>query len=216
MLSRAQALEAVKVGDLIFGIAAGGQEKLLFVYEADATSFWARHVTSQTTAKFGRDGESKWVHDGGSCTIVSTARLPQEMREVAIGLDRKFAARPEYPDSILSKHEIRLVLTYDEFFKANLLPGTEPIVRRAEKINAVREVLQLKWDPINASHNPPTWNEYLDDLPAVVSLLEKTTSVDEVTAFLGEMASRKERQSAVAGRSSAAAASLLRLRQEWG
>lgn len=215
MLSSAQALGAVKVGDVIFGIAAGGQEKLLLVYEADATSFWARHVTSQTTAKFGRDGESVWVHDGGSCTIVSTARLPQEMYEVAIGLDRKFAAQPEYPDSILSKDEIRLVLTHDKFFKANLLPGREPTVMRAEKLNAVREVLQLKWDPINAKQNPPTWNEYLEDLPAVVNLLEESTSVDELVTFLDEMASRRERQFAVAGRSRAVAESLLLIIQAW-
>ena len=122
MSLRAQALNAVKVGDVIFGIAGGGQEKLLLVYEADDTGFWARHVTSQTTARFGRDGETRWVHDGGSCTIVSTAPLPPEQYEVAIGLDRKMRTGKVHPDFVLSKAEIQLILTHESFFKAHLLP----------------------------------------------------------------------------------------------
>jgi hypothetical protein len=37
--SAQQALRDVRIGDLIFGIAEGGQEKLLFVYEADDDGF---------------------------------------------------------------------------------------------------------------------------------------------------------------------------------
>jgi hypothetical protein len=215
MSSRAQALNAVTVGDVIFGIAAGGQEKLLLVYEADDGSFSARHVTSQTTAKFGRDGESRWVHDGGSCTIVSTARLPLDMYDVALGLDRKFASKPEYPDSILSKAEIELLRMHAQFFKARLLQGTESIVRGADKLNAVRSILQLEWDPVNARDNPPMWHEYLGDLPALVDLLDGPASVDEVAAFLADIAARRMRTLQVSGRSDAAAASLVRLRQGW-
>ena len=63
MSARAQALYGVNVGDLIYGIAEGGQPKLLLVYEADEETFSARHVTSQTSARFGRDGNEGLVGD---------------------------------------------------------------------------------------------------------------------------------------------------------
>lgn len=122
MPSRAQALNAVKVGDVIFGLGAGGQDKLLLVYKADKAGFSARHVTTQMTFRFGRDGKTRVYADGGFINIVSTARLPPDMHEVALGLDRKWAARPEYPDTILSKAEIQLLLTHKDFFKSHLLP----------------------------------------------------------------------------------------------
>ena len=215
MSARAPALNAVKVGDVIFGIAGGGQEKLLLVYDADESSFWARHVASQTTVRFGRDGKSQWVHDGGTCTIVSTAQLPPDMQVVAVGLDRKFAAQPKYPDTILSEAEIRLLRTHGQFFKARLLPGTESIVKAAEKLNGIKAILQLQWDPIHALDNPPAWNEYGDDLPALVDLLDRQGSVDAVINFLASMASGRTRSLQVAGRSKAVAASLVRLRQSW-
>lgn len=121
-LLREKALRAVKVGDIIFGLGAGGQEKLLLVYAADETSISARHVTSQTTVEFNRDGESRQVEGGGSCTIVSTAALSPADHQVAIGLDRKMRTGKDYPDFVLSKAEIQLILSYGEFFKAHPLP----------------------------------------------------------------------------------------------
>lgn len=210
-----QALRDVKVGDIIFGIAEGGQEKLLFVYDADDDGFWARHVTSQTTAQFGWDGKTRWVEGGGSCTIVSTAKLPHDMYAVALGLDRKWASRPEYPDSILTKEEVQLILNHDKYFKAHLLPGAEPIVRWAEKINGVRTILQMEWDPISARKNPPGWNEYLGDLPELVDLLETPASTAEVLGFLIDMAARARRTQQVGECGAAAATSLVRLRDTW-
>jgi len=122
MSARARALNAVKVGDVIFGIAEGGQPKLLLVYEADDEGFSARHVTSQTSARFGRDGKSSWAPDGGSCVIVSTAQLPFDMHETVLGLDRKWAAKPEYPDTKLSSAEIKLMTSHRAFFEAHRLP----------------------------------------------------------------------------------------------
>lgn len=121
-LAREHALKDVKVGDVIFGLGAGGQEKLLLVYAADATSFSARHVTSQTTVEFVRDGTCRHVEGGGTCVIVSTAALPPADYEVAIGLDRKMRTGKEYPDFVLSKAEIQLLLTHPEFFRAHPLP----------------------------------------------------------------------------------------------
>lgn len=119
---RAKALEAVKVGDLVFGLGAGDQEKLLLVYRVDRQGFSARHVTTQMNWRFNRDGRTKVYADGGYVTIVSTAPLPPELHAVAIGLDRKFAGRPDYPDSVLTKEEIDLLLTYKKHFYADLLP----------------------------------------------------------------------------------------------
>jgi hypothetical protein len=210
-----QALRHVQVGDIIFGIAAGGQEKLLLVHEADDDGFSARHILSQTRVRFGRDGESRWAEGGGSCTIVSTAKLPPDMYAIALGLDRKWASRPEYPDSILTKDEVQLILNNGKFFKANLLPGAEPIVKWAEKINGVRTILNLEWDLISARDNPPSWNEYLDDLPVLVDLLEIPASTSEVLGFLVDMADRASRTQQVGERGAAAAASLVLLRDSW-
>jgi hypothetical protein len=215
MSSKVDALKAVKVGDLVFGIAAGGQEKLLLVYEADAETFWTRHVMSQTTAKFGRDGKSQWVGDGGSCTIVSTAPLPPEMHAVALELDRKFASNPDYPDSIMSKAEVQLVLTHDKVFKQHLLPGAQELVTWAERINRARSILHLEWDPINARQHGPMWDEYLDDLPALVELLESDAGLEEVADFLTSIAAARSREHIVRQRTGVAAASLVRWRDGW-
>ncbi|MDB5588299.1 MAG: hypothetical protein JWP26_3269 [Devosia sp.] len=210
-----EVLDAVRVGDVIFGLGASGQEKLLLVYKTDLGGFSARHVTTQVKLRFNPDGKTRVYADGGYVTIVSIAPLPAEMYDVALGLDLKSAARPEYPDSILSNAEIELLLTYPKFFKARLLPGRESIVKAADRLNGVRAILQLEWDPINARNDPPMWDEYLGDLPALVDLLDGPASVDEVAVFLADLASRRMRTLAVADRGKAAAVSLVRWRQSW-
>lgn len=123
-MSRERALGSVKVGDLIFGRGAGGQDKLLLVYEADPSGFSARHVTTQVIYRFDTDGVSETDADGGYVTIVSLAGLPPALREVALGLDRKFAGEPEYPDTILTDAEINLLLNCARYFEADMLPGS--------------------------------------------------------------------------------------------
>jgi hypothetical protein len=125
-VARQQALAAIKVGDVIFGISAGGRGRLLLVYETTQDEFFARHVPSKARAKFGRDGLSRWCQGGGHCTIVSTAALPQEQYDVVIGLDRKRQRAGADVDQRLSKAEIQLLLTVDDFFKARPLPGGVP------------------------------------------------------------------------------------------
>lgn len=120
--SRDRALGAVKAGDVIFGVGEGGQEKLLLVYEVARGAIFARHVTTQMKLAFRRDGKTGPLPGGGSCTIVSTASLSPEDRAIVIGLDQKMRAGKDYPDFVLSKDEIRLLLEYDKFFKAHLLP----------------------------------------------------------------------------------------------
>ena len=122
MSRRAQAMDAIKVGDLVFGLGAGDQDKLLLVYKVEDEGFSARHVTTQMVYRFSRDGKTRVYSDGGFVTIVSTARLPPSLVAVALGLDRKFAARPEYPESVLTKAEIELLLTYKAYFSDDLLP----------------------------------------------------------------------------------------------
>ncbi|MDB5530566.1 MAG: hypothetical protein JWR51_3669 [Devosia sp.] len=210
-----QVLDAVRVGDVIFGLGASGQEKLLLVYKTDLRGFSARHVTTQVKLRFNPDGKTHVYADGGYVTIVSIAPLPAEMHDVALGLDLKSAARPEYPDSILSKAEIELLLTYPKFFKARLLPGREFIVKAADKLNGVKTVLQQQWDPIHARDNPPAWDEYHDDLPVLIDLLDRQAALEDVASFLATMAARKQRTPHVSGRGEAAAATLVKLRERW-
>ena len=215
MMSRQQALSAIAVGDLIYGIREDGRPDLLLVYSADITGFLARNVPNQTTFRFGRDGEGRRIEDGRGCTIVSTAKLPPDLREVAIGLDRRMGSKPEYPDSRVTEDEIRLVLTHDEFFEARLLPGMEGLVRRAQKLRGVEKILMVDWDPAHARDNPPFPNQYHDSIPALVDLLGRAPSQNDVARFLTDLASQHLRSANVIERTDAAVASLLRLRETW-
>jgi hypothetical protein len=120
--TRARSLAAVKEGDVIYAIAAGGQEKLLLVYKTTPDTIMARQVTSGTRVEFGRDGRSTKVEGGGSGVIVSVARLPTREYDVAIGLDRKFRNAKEPTDFRLSPAEKQLLLTMTDFFKSRPLP----------------------------------------------------------------------------------------------
>ena len=122
MPSRANALKTIKVGDVIFGLGTGGQEKLLLVHDVDQAGFSARHITTQTTLRFDRNGKTRLDADGGQCTIRSTAVLPPKDHAVAIGLDQKMGSPRTYPDTKLSKAEIELLLTHGAYFKAHVLP----------------------------------------------------------------------------------------------
>jgi len=120
--ARQAALNAIKVGDVICGVSGSGQEKLLLVYEAGERTFLARHVTSQTSAEFGRDGEALPIPEGGTCTMISTAKLPPREYQVAIGLDRKARTAKKLSDLRLTKDELQLLRTYRDFFRTHPLP----------------------------------------------------------------------------------------------
>ena len=122
MTSSSQALQAIVAGDLIYGLRDDGRTDLLLVYDANASSIWARNIPNETTYKFNRDGQGRRIEDDQPCTIVSTAALSPEQHQVAIALDRRMASRPEYPDSRLTEDEIQLMLTHDRFFEERLLP----------------------------------------------------------------------------------------------
>jgi len=124
MISRAQALGLVNVGDIVFGHGAGGQDKLLLVYKTDIEGFSARHVTTQIKYRFNRSGMTRIYADGGFVKIVSTAQLPPDQLQIALELDRKMGSGVEYPDTKLSQAEIQFLLTYVAFFEAHRLPDT--------------------------------------------------------------------------------------------
>lgn len=125
--TRDHILDAIKQGDVIYGIAAGGQEKLMLVYKTTPSAIFARHVTTQTTVEFDRDGRSRRCEGGGSCTIVSAAPLPAEQYDVVLGLDRKMQEAKEPSDFRLTKSEVQLLLTKGDFFLSHPLPeGNEP------------------------------------------------------------------------------------------
>lgn len=119
--SRQEILGAIEPGDVIFGVGAGGQEKLMLVYAATPSSISARHVTTQIRVEFSRDGRSIWCEGGGSCTIISAAPLPPKQRDVVVGLDRKMRSA-QLRELRLSKAEVQLLLTHHDFFKARPIP----------------------------------------------------------------------------------------------
>lgn len=188
---------------------------LLFVYSADATALLARNIFNRANFRFGRDGVGQRVEDGQVCMIVSTAELPPEQRQVAIGLDRRMGSNPEYPDTRMTEDEIRLVLDHDDFFEARLLPGTEAIVRRAQRLRAVSLILVSELDLIDERDTPASLSEYDDYIPTLVELLEKPGSTEEVEHALSEIAALRHRPQRVFERTAAVAESLVRLAQYW-
>lgn len=212
---KVQALAATKIGDLIFGIRDDGRTDLLLVYHSDDVSFWARNIPNETTYKFDRDGNGRRIEDGRTCVIVSTAALPPEQHEVALALDRRIASKPEYPDTRLTEDEMYLLRTHEKFFKAHLLPGTEPVVEHSERLRAVGSTLLLEWDRIDAREFPPALNEYEDHVPALVDLLEQRASEKEVAHLLSEIAAMKKRPYRVYQRTEKAAAALVQLGRAW-
>ena len=93
--ARQAALNAIKVGDVICGVSGSGQEKLLLVYEAGERTFLARHVTSQTSAEFGRDREALPIPEGGPAR---SSRLPS-CRHASIRWRLGWIGRLEQPKS---------------------------------------------------------------------------------------------------------------------
>ena len=215
MMSRSQVLAAIAVGDLIYGLRPDGRPELLLVHGADLTSLLARNVANQAEYRFGRDGDGRRIEDGRACTIVSTAALPPEQYQVAIGLDRRMGSNPEYPDSRLTEDEIQLILTHAGFYEKRLLPGAEALVKRAQKLRGVENLLMLDWDPAHAKVFPPYPDQYSDRIPALVDLLERSPPQAELADFLSGMAAQQGRSGMVQGRTDAAAAGLLRLRETW-
>ena len=132
-----------------------------------------------------------------------------------MGLDHRMGSIHEYPDTKLTKDEIQLVLTHGKFFEAHMLPETEPLVRRAQKLRAVTSMLLLDWDPVSAPENPPSLSEYDDYIPSLVKRLEGQATAGQIAQFLKDMTARSARPPKGAARDQAAAAGLLRLRQSW-
>lgn len=215
MSSRAQALKAISAGDLIFGLRGNGRPDLLLVDSVDDVAFLAHNIFNRAHFGFGWDGEGRRVEDDQACTIVSTAELPPEQRQVAIGLDRRMASNPEYPDSRLTKDEIRLVLDHDEFFEAHLLPGTEAIVRRAQRLRAVSEILMMEMDRMDERDKPASLSEYDAYVPVLLDLLQGPASVENVKRMLSEIAASRNRPPRVLERIAPAADSLVRLSLSW-
>ncbi|UYN99695.1 MAG: hypothetical protein KIT02_00145 [Devosia sp.] len=215
MSSRAWDLSSVTVGDFIFGLRENGRPDFLFVYSADDTTLLARNIFNQANFRFGRDGDGKRIEDDQACTIVSTAELPPEQRQVAIGLDRRMGSNPEYPDSRLTEDEIRLGLDHEDYFEARLLPGKEEIVRRAQRLRAVSLILLVELEGIDERENPASLSEYDDHIPALIELLGKPGSREEVGQALSEIAALRGRPPRVFERTSSVAESLVRLAQSW-
>jgi hypothetical protein len=121
-LARWEALQAVKAGDVIFGRSPNDRELLLLVYDADDAYIHTRVIPTKARISFRRDGESWRTLHTGSFTIVSTATLPAADYDAALALDRKMQDPEPRSSLALTRPEIDLLLTYDEFFNAHPLP----------------------------------------------------------------------------------------------
>jgi predicted NAD/FAD-binding protein len=114
--------EDIQSGDIIFGLAEGGQEKILLVTAVHDGRIETRHITTQTRVTFLPDGTSLPAWDGGTCRIASVAPLSPEQHAAALSLDHKIRTTTRSDDFRLTDPEKRLLRDAVPYFTAHPLP----------------------------------------------------------------------------------------------
>lgn len=120
--ARWEALQAVEAGDVIFGRAPNGRKVMLFVYDADDGHIFTRTIPTNVQITFRRDGESWRRLDMEAWTILSTAKLSAADHAAALALDQRSQTVITFANGALSRPQIDLLLSYEDFFNARLLP----------------------------------------------------------------------------------------------
>jgi len=117
MTSRQKALRSIKVGDLFNAAGDHGVPLICLATSITETAIYARTITHQLEFKFDRRtgvGREDEYSIGG--TIDSVERLPPDIYEALIGLDRRHRAGD---DRRLSSEEKRALLFLDDFYEAH-------------------------------------------------------------------------------------------------
>jgi len=97
MTKREAALQSVVAGELIFAEVGSVGTAICLVLEVTETSIYARDICRRDHLVFDKAtgvAPDRWPVDCSNYRIVSTARLPDEMRETLLVYDRR-RSRPE-------------------------------------------------------------------------------------------------------------------------
>jgi hypothetical protein len=114
-------------GDIFHAESPGGAKLICLVTSVSETVIEARTVTTQMHFHFDRQtgvGTGKWGDVSVIASISCVAPLPEDIRDVMLGIDRKFKQEhdPNDPDRFrLNDAEIRALIYVDSHCSSNPL-----------------------------------------------------------------------------------------------
>jgi len=122
MPDRKTALGNLAVGDICHAESPNGASLVCLVLSVTETTIRTRTVTTQLHIEFDRQtGIAEWGDERVLCTIDSTARLPSEIHDVMLGLDRKFRFERDPERIKLTDAEKRASVFIHSFYASNRL-----------------------------------------------------------------------------------------------
>ncbi len=136
MSNRMAILAKIAVSDIFRAKDAAGPVRICLTIRVTETTILARAVTTQDLIEFDRrtgTSEHKAWGEIYNYVIDSVARLPEDIHEIMLSLDRKyrdseykFAENPDWEptpeESRLTKEQIRGLLFVADFYPAHPLP----------------------------------------------------------------------------------------------
>lgn len=131
MTNRGAALKKIAIGDIFHAGGTNGASFICLALQVRESAVFARRVTTQSVHWF--DRTTGFDQDNPKIVIDSVAPLPDDIREIMLGIDRLFREaeyrRAEEPDwkspedhFRQSKDQIRALLFVAEFYPAHPLP----------------------------------------------------------------------------------------------
>ena len=131
MTQREVALKGIAVGDIFHGRPAGRASCLCPALQVGEKTIFARRITTQSVHEFDRSTGVENV-DGNPIVIDSVAQPPPDIRDILLGLDRKYreaeyrrAEDPQWqlPEAAakLTKDEIRALLSIGKIHESNFI-----------------------------------------------------------------------------------------------
>jgi fatty-acyl-CoA synthase len=155
MTDRDAALRTISVGDIFHaGVGRSGASYPCLVLRIRENAIFARRITTQSVHWFDRTTGVEIDED--AVVIDSIAPLPDDIREIMLGLDRKYredeVRRAENPDWEMPEEEVKLtkaqirgLLFIAHFYPAHPLPplGDKMTVRTQHDIEALEKLPAL-------------------------------------------------------------------------
>ena len=129
MTQRQVALKNIAVGDIFHGRPKGTASVICLALQVGEKTIFARRITTQSVHEFDRTTGVENAHSN-PVIIDSVAPLPTDIRDILLGLDRKYreseyryANDPNWQmpedEAKLTKEEIRALLFVGKHYEAN-------------------------------------------------------------------------------------------------
>ena len=126
MDARSKALRSLTVDDIFHADSPNGASLICLVTSITNATIHARTVTTQLELAFNRmTGAVEMDADEIPGAIDSICRLPVDIHETMLGIDRKFRLETDLDKLKLTDAEIRAFLFVARHYPANPLPNAE-------------------------------------------------------------------------------------------